>query len=137
MGLPQSVFRNKEKRILRTALYTLGITLTEIALEGGDHITVEKNCPKRARHHTLLTGNTFVFVNLAISIFRNNGIGRTVFPALWLFALLTDNRHANDRVGVQNHHAYTTLLRIIDSKAVDGADHFTKLTSRAPLWNDR
>jgi len=137
MGLSQGVLWNEEQGILRTALYTLWITLTEIALERNIHITVEKNSAKRARHYALLAGNTFFFVNFAISLFGNNRISGAVFPALRVFTLFADYRHSDHRVGIEHHHPYATLLRIIGAKAVDGTDHFTKFTSRAPLWNYR
>jgi hypothetical protein len=98
---------------------------------------VKKNSAKRTRHHALLTGNAFFFVNFAIPLFGDNGISGAVFPALGFFTLLTDYRHPNDRMGIQYHHPDATLLRIIDPKAINGTDHLTKFTSRAPLWNYR
>ena len=98
---------------------------------------MKENSPKRARHHTLLARNAFILIDLAVRLFNNNRIGGTVFPALRLFTLLTDNGHSDDRMGVNNHHTYATLFRIVSSKTIDGTDNFTKPAARAPLGNNR
>ena len=98
---------------------------------------MKENSTKRARHNTLLTRNAFFLINLTIPLFNNNRIGGTVFPALRLFTLLTDNGHSDDWMGVNNHHTDATLFRIVSSKTIDGTDNFTKLAARTPLGNNR
>jgi hypothetical protein len=137
MGLAQGMFWNEEKCIFGAALHALGVTFTEITLEGSIQITMKENSPKRARHHTLLARNAFFLINLAVPLFNNDRIGGAVFSALRLFTLLTDNGHSDDRMGINNHHTDATLFRIVNSKTIDGTDHFTKLAARAPLWNNR
>jgi hypothetical protein len=131
------MFWNEKKCIFGAALHTLRVTFTEITLEGNIKITVKENSPKRARHYTLLTRNAFFLINLAVPLLGHNRIGGAVFPALWLFTLLTDNGHSDNRMGVNNHHTDATLFRIVSSKTIDGTDHFTKLAARAPFWNNR
>jgi hypothetical protein len=131
------MFRNEEKCIFRAALHALGITLTEITLKGNGEITMKENSTKGARHHTLLTGNAFFLINLAVPLFNDNRIRGTILPALRLFTLFTDNGHSDDRMGINNHHPDATLFRVVSPKAIDGTDHFTQLTARTPLWNNR
>ena len=137
MSLSQGMFRNEEKCIFRAALHALGITLTEITLKGNSEITMKENSTKGARHYTRLTGNAFFLINLAVPLFNDNRIGGTIFSALGFFTLFTDNGHSDDRMGINNHHAYATLFRIVNAKTIDGTVNFTKLAARAPLRNNR
>jgi len=97
---------------------------------------MEKYGAKRARHYTLLTGNALFLINVTITIFNYNGVCGTIFPALRFFTLPADNGYPDNRMGINNHHPQTALFGVIYSETVDRAYHFTKPTTRTPLWNN-
>jgi hypothetical protein len=98
---------------------------------------MEKDGTKRARHYALLAGNTLFLINVTISIFYYNGICGTIFLAFWFFTLPADNGHPDNRMGINNYHPDAALFGIINSKTIDGTDHFTKPTARTSLWKNR
>jgi len=120
----------KEQGIFGAGFHTPGIPVAKVALKGGFSLLMKEDGAEGARESTLLTGDTFLFVNVIDPIFGDNGPSRAVLHAFGDLALPADNGHPYDRVGIDHHDPNGTLFRVVYPEALNGTDQFTDLTSR-------
>ena len=73
-----------------------------------------------------MAGDTFFRVDLDYPVFVGNGIGRAVLATFRHAALVADDGHPDNRMGVCHHDANGTLLRVIYLEVLNRAGKLTQ-----------
>ena len=104
-------------------------SITKITFERGLDFVVKEDGTEGTGDHTLLAGDTLFPIDVVDTILHHNGSRWTVLHAFSNLALSANNRHAYDRVRVDHHDPNRTLFGVVYTKAMNGADQFTDLTT--------
>jgi hypothetical protein len=90
---------------------------------------MQEHGSERTAGNALIAGNTFFLIHVNDTVCLENGIGRTVFTALWHPALPANDWHPDNRLWIKDHHPHPALFGVIDPGASDAASKFTYLAA--------